>query len=159
MAFLQRDVLDIYNDQKINFNLILKEYNIKLSNLQNTEYTIKQLANIKNINSIITDQMKSDYLITVEDTFEKLSIAVYNNPNYWWLIALINDIKNPFTFNCNSDQLTYMANWLYTNEGKYNVDIYFDLLHEFNEKNKRIIIINPTELSNYFRKLLEMLNA
>ena len=34
--------------------------------------------------------------VTQEDTLDRLALAYYNNPTYWWMIAYFNDIQDAF---------------------------------------------------------------
>lgn len=37
-----------------------------------------------------------EHKLKVTDTLENLSLKYYNNPTYWWVIALFNDIEDSY---------------------------------------------------------------
>jgi Sec7-like guanine-nucleotide exchange factor len=48
-----------------------------------------------------------------------------------------------------------LAEFMYNTEGKYNKNVYIDLLNELNEKNKKIKYIKQIRLNDFFRKILK----
>ena len=47
-------------------------------------------TNLKTSSEFVTHIVKSN------DTLNSLSLKYYNNPPFWWVIAMFNDIQDPF---------------------------------------------------------------
>ena len=38
----------------------------------------------------------STYIVKEKDTYDSIALEYYNNPTYWWVIALFNDIEDSY---------------------------------------------------------------
>ena len=118
-------------------------YKYSLSNKQPAVTTVKNLFTKYDI---VIDYKKNievilAYNIKENETLEQVSYKVYETIDYWWIVAIFNDITNPFTdWPLNQEQLNNAANLLYENEGKYPRNVYYNLLFERNEQKRRIIL-------------------
>lgn len=62
----------------------------------------EKLYNLWTTFKLNTNRAKSDYmyfdLYTVKDRafWDNIAFEAYGKPEYWWIIAFFNDIKNPF---------------------------------------------------------------
>jgi len=150
---IQFKIDDIYKDVRIDISKICKDVGIKLNtSLQKyKDINLKQLQNKLNIDDLPDEFF--DYTTVNENSLDKLSNRLYNNSTYWWIILLVNDINNPFCFNMTPRLMTIIANYLYRFEGKYTENIYFDLINEYNDKQKEIKYIKKSFLNDFFRRL------
>ena len=112
--------------------------------LKNLFYQYRVINNyLKNKTFFIKYQVK-DY-----ETIEYIAYKFYDDVEFWWVIAVFNDIKNPFNdWIMTNEQLQMIANWLTQEEGKYPYEIYYKLLFERNEEKRNIKILRPEELNN-----------
>jgi hypothetical protein len=155
MALLQFDITNIYDDLTIDVTDICRETGTVLNtNLQSyRDIPLKQLFRKLNLETIPKEFFGTTEV--VENSFDKLSLRIYDNPNYWWLILLINRIENPFTFNMSPRMIAIVANYLFRTQGKYTEETYFDLVNEHNyNKKKSISYIKKQYLNDFFRRIL-----
>jgi hypothetical protein len=116
-----------------------------LSNKQPVITTVKNLFtkfdivyNYKNnINAITT------YTINDGDFIEAVSHKIYGNVQYWWVIAIFNDIKEPFKdWPLSQEQVITISKYLFDNEKKYSYTTYLNFIFEKNETKRKIIVPN-----------------
>lgn len=157
---LQFNISDLYQDVNLDITKIAKDTGTKLNNTLQSYQNIplKQLFNVIDMSQFPADYF--EYTDVIENSLDKVSERLYQNPNYWWLILLVNNIKNPFEFNMSPRIIGILANYLYRTEEKYTEETYFDLLNEYNDsKKKNIKYIKQQYLNDFFRKVLESKNA
>ncbi len=46
--------------------------------------------------NLIKNSSYLEHKLKLTDTLENLSLRYYNNPTYWWVIALFNDIEDSY---------------------------------------------------------------
>ena len=144
-----------YFDQFQDMQIDLTAYLDKLSksasapykyNLSNKQPVITNIKNLFTKYDIIIDYKKNvevilSYDIKENETIEQVSYKVYDTIDYWWIVAVFNDITNPFNdWPLNQEQLNNAADILYNNEGKYPRNVYYNFLFEQNESKRRIIL-------------------
>lgn len=124
-------------------NFTDKKYEFKFSNLQPVKVTIKNLFEQYRV----LDRYKRDaasfitYNVQDNQLIEQISYKFYNTIDYWWVIAVFNDIKNPFyDMPLSEDQLVDFSKTLTTREGKYPQNVYYKLMFEANEERRKINI-------------------
>lgn len=162
---------DQYQDMEIDLTDYLKkvsesssatDYQYNFSNMQPVKVAIKNLFTKY---EIITDFKKNvDLLIyyNVQDneTIEQVSYNNYETTEYWWLIALFNNITNIFLeWPMNQDQLNAAVDLLYNEEGKYNRMTYFNMLFEKNELRRELIIPKSFVINEIIWKYREAILA
>ena len=155
MALLQFDTTSIYDDLTIDVTDICRATGTVLNtNLQSYQnIPLKQLFRKLSLETIPTEFFATTEV--VENSLDKLSLRLYDNSNYWWIILLVNKIRNPFAFNLSPRMIAIVANYLFVNEGKYTEDTYFDLVNEYNYKNKKkISYVKKQFLNDFFRRVL-----
>lgn len=151
---IQFKIDNLFEDNSFNIDKICKENDIKLNtSLQKYKnIQLKELFKTIDLESLPDDYYS--YTTVRESSLDKLSMRLYNNSQYWWLILLVNKIDNPIKFNMSSRMITILANYLFRYEGKYTEDVYFDLLNEYNDDKKEIRYIKKSYLNEFFRKVL-----
>ena len=152
---LQFEISDLFDDVKINITDICRETGTTLNtNLQSYEdIPIKQLFSRVRFNLFSDDYF--DYTEIVENSMDKVSERLYDNPNCWWLILLVNGVRNPFAFNMSPRMISIVANYLFRVEQKYTEDTYYDLVNEYNQnRRKKVKFIKKDHLNDFFRKAL-----
>ena len=128
---------------KFLLNFSDKDYELKFSNLQPVKVTVKNLFE----QYAVLDRYKRDgasfFLYNIEDNerLENISYKFYNTVDYWWIIAVFNNIKNPFFDTVLSEeQIITFSKILEEREGKYPQSVYYKLLNETNEERRQINI-------------------
>ena len=129
--------------------------NYLFSNKQPVVTTIKNLFTKYDI---IFDYRRNielilNYTIKDNENIEIVSNNVYGDIQYWWIIALFNDIKNPFTdWPLASNHIKLICSNLYDNERKYSYDTYMQHLNAINDDKKQIIVPKADTLKNIIWK-------
>lgn len=141
--------LDQFTDIEINLAPLTNYYSnnnfkFEFSNYQPLQVKIK---NLFEQTQIINQYLKqttffSKYQIIDNEKIEFISYKFYGIKDYWWIICIFNNIKNPFTeWIYNDKQLSYLANLLYEKENKYSYETYYKILFEENEKKRMLNIL------------------
>lgn len=140
----------------LNFNSYLESvktetgYDYTFTNVQPINTT---LANIFEKIDLIVDFKKDvlnfdPYTVKESERIENISYNKYDTVDYWWLIALVNNIKNVITdWPLPHDQLVAIAENLYNTEGNYSKSTYYDLVFERNETKRNILLPKPLTVS------------
>lgn len=140
--------LDQFVDMEIDLTKYLESIPVTsekyiLSNKQPVITTVKNLFskfeivyNFKNnINATVS------YVINDGDLLEIVSYKMYNDVQYWWVIAILNDIKEPFKdWPLSQEEVITISKYLYENERKYSYKTYLDFITEKNEAKRTIKI-------------------
>jgi hypothetical protein len=151
---------DQYMDMPIDLTAYLKSVpttgeSYKLSNIQPVVTTIKNLF-VKydliydykaNINVIFNYKIKDNQFV------EGVSHAVYGDTQYWWLIYLFNNIKEPFKdWPLSQQQVVDIAKGLYEKERKYSYQTYLNFVFDHNEAKRDIILPNVDAIGDILWK-------
>ncbi len=140
------DYFDQFKEMEIDLSKFLEKfssdkYKLKFSNLQPVTVSIKNLFEQYKI----LDRYKRDsssfneYNIQDNELIENISYKFYDTISYWWIVAVFNDIRNPFyDLPLSEQQLIDYSEILEEREGKYPKDIYYKLLFEANEERRQI---------------------
>jgi hypothetical protein len=144
--------LDQFQDVEIN----LAPYIDSVNRFSTEPYTLTNKqpirTNMKNIftktNIILEFKNKysvfEPYLLVNYDTIETIAYKYYNNIDYWWIIALFNNIKNVYTdWLLMDEQVSDIADFLFEKENKYRRDVYFNLVSELNDTRRQISVLRP----------------
>jgi len=139
---------DQFKDLEIDLSKFLlnfsnEKYTLKLSNLQPVKTLVKNLFEQYKILETYKRDAASFNTYNVQDNerIENISYKFYNSVDWWWIIALFNDIKNPFfDLPLSEAQLIDLSIRLFEEESKYPQKVYYNLLFEANEKRRKINI-------------------
>lgn len=145
-----------YLDQFQNAEIDLSPYIQSVNQFTTVPYTLtnKQplkttLKNIFTKTNIILEfknkySVFEPYILVQYDTIETIAFKYYNDINYWWIIAIFNNIKNIFTdWLLMDDEVSEIADWLFLHENKYTRDVYFNLVSELNDTRRQILVLRP----------------
>jgi hypothetical protein len=127
-----------------------------LTTLKNIFEQVDLLMSFKSNVSFFTKYQLKD-----KDTPESVALATYSTMDYWWIIAIFNDMKNMVNdWVMTEEQLQLLTDKLFAKEGKYRRQVYYGLLHERNEANRNILILKPVyvnQVVSTFRQAIENL--
>lgn len=92
---LSKDFYEV-TGRRLSNSSILKLFNIVMDRINETTY-----LNIFNSYSINEDAINDAYFYEVyiveeNDWWENIAYKQYENPQLWWIIAMVNNINNPF---------------------------------------------------------------
>jgi len=148
--------LDQFLDQEIN----LTDYLKRLSEKNNVNYTFtsKQpiITTIKNLfyQVDIINNYKSNilffnkYQVKPGEKIENVAYKIYDDVSLWWVIAIFNDIKNPYIdWVFTDEQLNYLVDMLVKYENRFPRKTYFKFLEEQNEKRRILNILKSEYIS------------
>jgi len=150
----------VYFDQFMDIEVDLTPYdkfmkgfdsNFGFSNWQPIKVKLKNLFEQSQvINTYLKDRSYfTRYTVLEGERIENVSYKFYRTHIYWWIIAVFNNIKDPFNdWPMTNDQIVEIAKRLEQEEGLYPYEVYFNLLFEENEKKRNLMILLPTEVNN-----------
>lgn len=159
-----------YFDQFGDMQLDLTEYldQINTDNASAATYTLtnKQpiITTVKNLFSkydVIFEYKNNievilKYEIKDNELMDNVSYNVYGDHNFWWIVALFNDIQNPYKdWPLTQQQIIDLATRMYENEGKFSYDTYVDMIHMQNEEKRNIILPKKQTLKDVIWKYRE----
>lgn len=154
---------DQFKEMEIDLSKFLQnfsddKYELKFSNLQPVKVKVKNLFEQHRI----LDRYKRDgasffnYNIENNELIENISNKFYGTIDYWWIIVLFNDIKNPFyELPLSEDQVISFSEILQDREGKYPKDVYYKLISETNELRRKINIPKETVIADIIWRFRE----
>jgi hypothetical protein len=131
-------------------NFSTEEYDLRFSNDQPVVTSLPNLFDVYQINLDIAanDTNFNPYIISDGDRPDNLSYTVYGTVEFWWLILLVNGIRDPFRgWPLTQDQLNGLVDDRYNTEGTYTWQTYYDMLFAENELKRNIML--PTQSALY----------
>ncbi len=130
-------------------------YQYSLSNFQSSLNIIPNLFPqtqlIQNfVNNNIT--LFEPYTLTDNEKIEMVSYKVYATTDYWWIIALINNIQSINDWLLSEEQLQELSLKLATDQNIYPATTYYQILSDANEAKRNILILNPQYISDFTKQ-------
>lgn len=136
------------------------EYQLKFSNLQPVVVTVKNLFE----QFQVIDTYKRDaatfikYSVQDNERIENVSEKFYSSPDFWWILCIFNEIRNPFyDLPLSENQIIQLAKRLGDEERKYPEKVYYKLIFNKNEDRREINIPKPSLIGSVvwdFRKAM-----
>lgn len=158
---------DQYQDSIIDLTSYLNNLSISgstysFNNSQPVTATVKNLFNKYDIvfNYRNNIELILNYEIKENETIELVSYNVYGDVQYWWIVALFNNIQNIFSeWPLNEDQLKIVATSLYNNNRNYDYNTYIEYLNENNFNRRQIILPKPDTVKDIIWKYRQSILA
>lgn len=131
-------------------NMSTSAFNYEFNNIQPVKTKLKNLftefkldiSYKKNINALI------QYTIPEGEMPEVTSFANYNTTDFWWLVLVFNNIKNPLKeWPLSHEQVNILVDTVYNDKGMYTKSVYYDMLFEMNEAKRKILLPTPIALN------------
>ena len=149
------DWFDQFAKMKVDLTSYLSDfstdsYTLRFSNMQPAVTKLTSLFDVYRINLDIAanDSNFVPYTIADGDRPDTLSFSNYKTVEFWWLILLVNGMKNPFRdWPLTQDQLNTLVDSRFANEGIYTIQTYYDMLFADNEAKRNIVL--PTQSALY----------
>lgn len=120
-----------------------EDYQLKFSNLQPVKVTVKNLFE----QFRVIDTYKRDaatfikYKAQDNERIENISQKFYSTPDFWWVLCVFNDIRNPFfDLPLSEAQIIELARRLGDEEKKYPEQVYYRLIFDKNEDRRELNI-------------------
>jgi len=142
-------------------NSVLKYDTISCDSFKSQDYTSKRYKKIQEM-SELSDSNYVEYINLIdEQTIEQVSYILYETPDYWDLLLIINNRDPLFGMSYNFDILndiseTKVGNYLSDYSGIYKNDtferlktIVLTLQTEKNEKNRVLKVIRPEKITDF----------
>ena len=117
------------------------EYQLKFSNLQPVVVTVKNLfEQFKVIETYKRDAATFiKYRAQDNERIENISQKFYSTPDFWWILCIFNDIRNPFyDLPLSENQIIELARRLGDEERKYPEKVYYNLIFNENENRREL---------------------
>jgi len=146
-------MFDVTKTYSIDLSSYLKKYNIINSSLQTPEIEFKQVVNyVYYQNKIDISNITDDYILSITDRPDTLSLKLYDTTDYWWVNLAINNISY-YDFPLDEISLNSLANYLYREYREYSLDTYIQFLENMNVEKRKIKIIKPENIIDFMKEL------
>lgn len=86
----------VLTNQSLNNSSQLKLFSVVNELSSNTKYLNIFRSYILNRSNLNNDSFYNLYEVDNDDWLDTISFRVYQTPNLWWVIAIVNNISNPF---------------------------------------------------------------
>lgn len=154
--------LDQLKDTTIDLNDYLERfstdrYEIKFNNYQPVVATVANIFEQYDLIQNFKDKASSfvTYKIKDKELIEDVAIKYYGSEDFWWVVALFNDINNPLVdWPKSEDQINYLVDLYLENENAFSKEGYYKILFDLNEQQRIIEVLKPEQmydLVNQFR--------
>lgn len=113
------------------------------SNMQPAVTSVKNLFEQIQIVNTYKQNVSFFYTYSVEPGMrvETVSDKFYGTRDFWWIICVFNNIKNPLLdWPLTEAQLVRLADKLEQTENLYPKEVYYRLLDETNEKKRNVVV-------------------
>lgn len=121
-------------------------------------YTIRNLFYKYYFSKSIPNEYLYNYILSDDESLETVSFDVYGDPNYWWLLAMINDIRDIiFDLPLNSIILQKIATDQSTINDVFEISLFsdnYDALEEENDLKRNIKILKPEYLNDVLTNMV-----
>jgi len=138
---------DQFPETEIDLTQFIKRFSTEtpydFSNIQPVKTTLKNLFELTEVVDSFRRNVATfeRYNIVDGERIENVSFKKYGTVDWWWIIALFNEIKNPFTqWPMNENQIVELVDRLVESENKYSRDAYYQMVFERNEERRSITI-------------------
>ena len=122
-------------------------------------YTIRNLFYKYYFSETIPSEYLYSYILADGESLESISFDVYNDINYWWLLAIINDIRDIiFELPLQTEVLQKIATDQSTIEGVLDLELFsenYDELETENDLKRNIKILKPIHLNDVLSNIIK----
>lgn len=138
---------DQYQDIELDLTSLLTSlssdnFTYSLTNMQPAKSTVKNLFTKYNFINDYKSNINVINIYTIQENEkpEDVSFKLYDTVEFWWILFVFNNIKNPMLeWPLNQSQLNDLVELTYQNNKKYTRDFYYEYFFEENEKKRKII--------------------
>ena len=148
------DYFDQFIDTKVDLTKYLERFLIMnpglvdetkfdFSNMQPAVASVKNLFEQINVITTFKQNVSFFYTYSVEPGMrvETVSEKFYGSRDFWWIICIFNNIKNPLLdWPLTEAQLVRLADKLEQTENLFSKQVYYRLLEESNEKKRNVVV-------------------
>ena len=139
---------DQFGTMEIDLTSYLQSVTISGSNytFSNIQPVVTTITNLFSKYDIVFDYKKNvdlilNYQIQDNEFIETVSYNTYGSTDYWWIVALFNNIYEPFNdWPLSHSEVVQVATNLYNNERKFTYSTYFNFVSANNDLKRNIIL-------------------
>lgn len=110
----------------------------------------------------IPEQYISSYILKDWESLEDVSLYIYNDPIYWWVIAIMNNIHDViFDLPIPQDSLSEMAKDLATIDSVFNQTLFIEIYDELeieNDSKRNIKVLKGEYLNKFLSDVVRSIN-
>lgn len=121
-------------------------------------YNIRNLFYKYDFIEKIPDEYLFNYVLNDGETLETVSFDNYNDPIYWWLLAIINDIRDIiFGLPLTTESLQLIAIEQSTIDSELDLELFstnYDILETENDLKRNIKILKPQFLNEILTNII-----
>jgi len=144
-----------YFDQFDSMQVDLTQYLLNLSastsgsysyTLSNTQPIVTTISNLFTMESFVVNYKNNldqivFYTVSGDEFMDTVAYKAWGSVDYWWIIAIFNDITEPFKqWPLTQAEVVTMATNLYNKNPIYTYQTYHDLINEENDSRRSIIL-------------------
>ena len=148
--------LDQFQDTEIDLSPLFTDYGIDFTNDQLTKIKIKNIFEVVKLDfkTFKNSKVFQTYVIQDNDTPEDIAKKFYGSVEYWWIVLISNNIKQPFTeWLLTETQLYDISKFLSLNQGRYSLDGYFNILNHQNEQKRTIKLLKKVYMTDLLKEI------
>lgn len=161
------DFFDQFQEIQVDLTPYLDEFSTEedklvFSNLQPVKTNLKNLFEHINVVTSYKENILlfEQYEVQDGDRIENVAYKLYKNVNYWWVIALFNNIRNPWTdWVKTDDQLHELAEKLAYTHQVYPKKTYYKLLFDKNEALRNITVLKRGHINDLVWQMRKLITA
>lgn len=154
--------LDQFKDITVDLSSFFSDYDITFSNEQGNTVTLKNIFEVTKFDPDLIKDNKNFYRYRVEnnDPPDVVAKKVYGNRDFWWVVYISNNIKNPFTeWLLSDDQIYEISKFMSDNEDKFSFDGYYNILDMINEERREIFLLRKENLTKLIKIIKNKLKS
>lgn len=152
--------LDQLNDTVIDLteyidNFSSDDYTIEFDNRQPAITTV---ANLFEKYTVVENFKEKNASFTIHyvkegELPEDLAIQYFGSEDYWWVVTLFNNIKNPLTeWPLTEEQIQYLLDIYTSIENRFTRDAYYNILFDWNETKRRMEVLKADQLNDFIEQ-------
>jgi len=144
-------MFDLLKNNYLDLKQDFLDQGILLSYLQPYNTEIASFVFIDKLKLVDYEDYLIDYKVDNEVDAEGLSLLLYGDKQYYWVILYVNRIDNPYLFNMPSNVANTVITYLKETYSNISTDNQFwhDLVYDYIVRKRQIKIIDPKFLQNY----------
>lgn len=151
-------IFDQFLDTEVDLTGYLERFSsaenpIEFSNLQPVVVSLKNIfEQVRLVDDYVRNNLVGfdKYEITDGERIESVALKMYGTIEYWWIIAIFNQMKNIFVeWPMTNDQLVTLSEKLVSEQGIYPYQTYYKILFEKNEMKRKINLLKPGYVGNF----------
>ncbi len=133
-------------------------YNYQLSNYQPVTLPLVNIfTQVEFLSNFLSNNITyfQDYIVSDGEKIEMVSYNLYGSKDYWWIIAMINNIQGINDWVMDNDTLQSLSVKLASSQNIYPASTYYQILSQQNESKRNITVLQKEYVSEFISQFLD----